>query len=140
MLNREVLDLEEHSSALKLEVQEAWDNYKQAQEKAAQQESELQVRTMAGLIFLTLLFFSDLQCFYIQQQDEIRQIQKAKLTDKQQSVAQLSKMSEEVAEAMRQVQLAQQHTKDLQVRRARKKFIDLLLCFYFSFLFSLTHT
>eukprot|EP00598_Pedospumella_elongata_P001435 CAMPEP_0184975852 /NCGR_PEP_ID=MMETSP1098-20130426/6947_1 /TAXON_ID=89044 /ORGANISM="Spumella elongata, Strain CCAP 955/1" /LENGTH=855 /DNA_ID=CAMNT_0027498627 /DNA_START=54 /DNA_END=2621 /DNA_ORIENTATION=+ len=89
-LNREVLDLEEHSVSLKQEVQEAWDNYKTAQEKAAQQESELH--------------------------DEIRQIQKAKLSDKQQAVAQISKMNEEVAEAVRQVQAAQQQTRDLQAK------------------------
>eukprot|EP01032_Pedospumella_encystans_P010542 gene10542-12312_t len=89
-LNREVLDLEEHGVSLKQEVQEAWDNYKAAQEKAAQQESELQ--------------------------DEIRQIQKAKLSDKQQAVAQISKMNEEVAEAVRQVQAAQQQTRDLQAK------------------------
>jgi chromosome segregation ATPase len=89
-LNRECLDFEEQTAALKLEVKEAWDNYKTAQEKSAAVESELQ--------------------------DEVRQIQKAKLLDKQQSVAQLGKMNEEVAEAMRQVQVAQAQRAELQSR------------------------
>lgn len=42
-------------------------------------------------------------------------MQKAKLSDKQQAVAQIGKMNEEVAEAVRQVQTAQQQTRDLQV-------------------------
>lgn len=69
-------------------MQEAWSNYKTSQEKAAAVESELQ--------------------------DEIRQIQKAKLSDKQISVAQLSKMGEEVAEAMRQVSVAQAQRAEVQ--------------------------
>jgi predicted nucleic acid-binding Zn-ribbon protein len=71
-------------------VQEAWDNYKGAQEKAAAVESELQ--------------------------DEIRQLQKAKQLDKQQLVAQLTKSNEDVAEAVRQVQAAQAQRAEVQAR------------------------
>eukprot|EP01036_Dinobryon_divergens_P026835 gene26835-35527_t len=41
-LNRECLELEEMCQALKGEVREAWDNYKNAQERAAFREAELQ--------------------------------------------------------------------------------------------------
>ncbi|KAJ1413732.1 hypothetical protein B484DRAFT_454991 [Ochromonadaceae sp. CCMP2298] len=72
-LNRECLDLEEQVGALKGEVQEAWDNYKTAQEKAAAVEGELL--------------------------EEVGLVQKAKATDKQASQASLAKMGEELTEA-----------------------------------------
>eukprot|EP01038_Epipyxis_sp_PR26KG_P014311 gene14311-19195_t len=77
-LNLECLELEKHSNELKQEVQEAWDTYKLSQEKAIIRETELQ--------------------------DEIRQIQKAKQTDKQQSVAQLLKLNEDLINAGKQIQ------------------------------------
>ena len=82
------MDFEEQCAALKLEVQEAWANYKSSQEKAAATESELQ--------------------------DEVKLIQKAKLLDKQQSVAQLTRLNEEVSEAVRQMQAAQAQRGEVQ--------------------------
>lgn len=89
-MNRECLDFEEQTAALKLEVQEAWDNYKSAQERAAAVEAELQ--------------------------DEVRMIQKAKLAEKQQAVAQIAKLGEDVAEAVRQTQTAQTQRTEMQAK------------------------
>lgn len=77
-MNQECLELEEQCSSLKQEVQEAWDHYKLAQEKAAVREAELQ--------------------------DELSQIQKAKQIDKQQSVAQMAKLNEDINLLIRQMQ------------------------------------
>lgn len=79
-LNRECLELEEQVSSLKQEVHEAWDHYKQAQEKAAATESEMQ--------------------------DEFKQVQRAKQLEKQQSIAQMNKLQEELAATTKQVTVA----------------------------------
>lgn len=71
-LNQECLELEEQCTALKHEVHEAWDHYKQAQERAAAAESEMQ--------------------------DEVKQIQRAKALDKQQSVAEITRLQTELSE------------------------------------------
>ena len=41
-MNEECLELEDQVSALKVEVKEAWGSYKNAQERAALREAELQ--------------------------------------------------------------------------------------------------
>lgn len=71
-------------------MREAWDNYKVAQDRAAFREAELQ--------------------------DEMKALQKAKLQEKQQMVAQLAKMSEEVAGSVKQVQAAQQERDAVQLQ------------------------
>lgn len=81
-LNQECLELEEQTTSLKAEVQEAWDNYKQAQERAAVREAELL--------------------------DEIKEIQSAKATDKQQSVQQFTKMQEDITLLSQQLQAQQE--------------------------------
>lgn len=62
---------------MKKEVEEAWNSYKSAQEKAALREDELQ--------------------------EEIKSIQKAKQSDKQQMIAQVTKLSADIDQAMEQV-------------------------------------
>eukprot|EP01039_Chlorochromonas_danica_P004354 gene4354-4775_t len=86
-LNREVLELEEHTTSLKDEVQEAWNQYKQAQEKAAFREAELL--------------------------DEVKQIQKAKFLEKQQSVAAITKLNEEISGLTKQLQAQEGEKMDL---------------------------
>jgi chromosome segregation ATPase len=77
-LNQECLEFEDQVSSLKQEVQEAWDHYKMAQEKAALREAELQ--------------------------DEITHLQKAKQVDKQQSVGQITKLNEDIELILQQMQ------------------------------------
>jgi len=89
-LNRECLELESQSKSLKSEVKEAWDNYNKAQEKAVFRESELH--------------------------DEVKQLQKAKLLDKQQLLSQISKMTDDLTEAMKQVTVAQTQRDDMQMQ------------------------
>lgn len=79
---------------MKGEVQEAWNNYRSAQEKAATIESDLQ--------------------------DEIKILQKAKLQDKQQAVAQISKMNDEITELMKQLQNSQSQKSELLQQLAEK--------------------
>lgn len=76
-LNAECLELEDQCSALKTEVREAWDNYKIAQERSAAREAELL--------------------------DEIKQLQKAKLVDKQQMLGHVSKVQGDVDDMVRQL-------------------------------------
>jgi len=76
-LNGECLELEESCTSLKKEVEEAWASYKTSQEKAMLRESELQ--------------------------EEIRMIQKAKSTDKQQLQVQLSRMNEDTSELLKRI-------------------------------------
>lgn len=76
-MNRECLELEEQTNALKQEVQEAWSSYKQAQEKAILIESDLQ--------------------------DEIKLLTKSKNDDKQQLLVQYNKLKDELAASMQQV-------------------------------------
>lgn len=76
-LNAECLELEESCTSLKKEVEEAWDSYKSSQEKAMARESELQ--------------------------EEIRLIQKAKTTDKQQLQVQLTRMNDDTAELLKRI-------------------------------------
>lgn len=80
-LNGECLELEEQAASLKTEVQEAWNTYQAAQEKAAAREAELQ--------------------------EEIRALQKAKKTDKQQMLAQLTTLDNDREEALRGMRAAQ---------------------------------
>jgi len=80
-LNGECLELEEQAASLKTEVQEAWNTYQAAQEKAAAREAELQ--------------------------EEIRALQKAKKTDKQQMLAQLTTLGNDRDEALRGMRAAQ---------------------------------
>lgn len=89
-LNQECLELEELCASLKLEVREAWESYKQVQDKAMISESELQ--------------------------DEIKHIQKAKLIDKQQLIAQVSKLNEDLNEAMKQISIVQTQRDDIQTQ------------------------
>lgn len=89
-LNVECLELEKQVDALKREVAEAWSTFRNAQEKSAVKESELQ--------------------------DEIRQIQKGKTTDRQQSIQQIQKVTEDLEEATRQVKLALGERDALQVQ------------------------
>lgn len=77
-MNEECLELEEKVTALTQEVQEAWDHYKSAQEKAALRESELQ--------------------------DEITLLQKAKSTDKQNATGQIAKLNEDIELILQQLQ------------------------------------
>ena len=51
-LNEECLDLEDQVSALKVEVKEAWGSYKNAQERAALREAELQDEIRQVCFFL----------------------------------------------------------------------------------------
>lgn len=76
-LNGECLELEESCTSLKKEVEEAWASYKSSQEKAMLRESELQ--------------------------EEIRMIQKAKSTDKQQLQVQISRMNEDTSELLKRI-------------------------------------
>jgi len=76
-LNAECLELEDQCSALKTEVREAWDNYKIAQERSVARETELL--------------------------DEIKQLQKAKLVDKQQMLGHVSKVQGDVDEMVKQL-------------------------------------
>ena len=87
-LNAECLELEDQVASLKKEVQEAWDSYKVAQEKAAIREAELQ--------------------------DELKQVQKAKQTDKQSLLSQMGKVGEEVDEAVKQMRSMQAERDSLQ--------------------------
>jgi chromosome segregation ATPase len=87
-LNAECLELEDQIASLKKEVQDAWGSYKSAQEKAAVREAELQ--------------------------DEIRQLQRAKQTDKQSLLSQMGKVGEEVDEAVRQMRAMQAERDNLQ--------------------------
>ena len=87
-LNAECLELEDQVSSLKKEVQEAWDSYKAAQERAALREAELL--------------------------DELKQIQKAKHTDKQSLLSQMGKVGEEVDEAVKQMRSMQAERDALQ--------------------------
>jgi chromosome segregation ATPase len=80
-LNGECLELEDQVQALKGEVQEAWGSYKSSQEKAAIREAELQ--------------------------DELRQVQKAKSTDKQSLLTQMGRVGEEVDGALKQMRQMQ---------------------------------
>ena len=89
-LNRECLELETQSKSLKSEVKEAWDNYNKAQEKAVFRESELH--------------------------DEVKQLQKAKLLDKQHLLSQITKTNEDLSEAMKQVAVAQTQRDDMQLQ------------------------
>lgn len=89
-LNRECLELETQSKSLKSEVKEAWDNYNKAQEKAVFRESELH--------------------------DEVKQLQKAKLFDKQHLLSQITKTNEDLSEAMKQVAVAQTQRDDMQLQ------------------------
>jgi hypothetical protein len=89
-LNRECLELETQSKSLKSEVKEAWDNYNKAQEKAVFRESELH--------------------------DEVKQLQKGKLLDKQHLLSQISKTNDDLAEAMKQVAVAQMQRDDMQLQ------------------------
>eukprot|EP01041_Mallomonas_annulata_P003463 gene3463-6889_t len=81
-LNGECLELEDKCDALKREVEEAWITYKTSQEKSAAREQELQ--------------------------DEIRQLQKAKQTDKQQSLSHFQKLGEDAEDALKQLRTVQQ--------------------------------
>ena len=69
-LNAECLELEDQVGALRKEVESAWQTYKQSQELAAERESDLQ--------------------------DEIKLVQKAKQTDKQQLSIQMGDASREL--------------------------------------------
>jgi chromosome segregation ATPase len=80
-LHTELAEVEEEKKGLELELRSAWDNYKTAQEKAAAVEGDLQ--------------------------DELRQVLRAKDQERQQAVVQITKLSEDVAAAMRQVATAQ---------------------------------
>lgn len=80
-MNAECLELEDLCASLKKEVQEAWDNYKSAQEKAAMREDELQ--------------------------DEIKQIQKAKQLDRQQMINQITKLTADLEESIEKSRLHQ---------------------------------
>jgi hypothetical protein len=80
-LNAECLELEDLCTSLKKEVQEAWDNYKSSQEKAAIREDELQ--------------------------DEIKQIQKAKYLDRQQMISQITKLTADLEESIEKSRLHQ---------------------------------
>ena len=51
-MNEECLDLEDQVSALKVEVKEAWGSYKNAQERAALREAELQDEIRQVCFFL----------------------------------------------------------------------------------------
>ena len=73
-LNSEILELEETCHSLKLEVQDAWNTYKTTQEKAATREGELL--------------------------EEIKIIQKAKSSDKQQIQIQLTTMNDEISKLL----------------------------------------
>lgn len=98
-LNEECLELEEQVTSLRQEVQEAWDQYKLAQEKAALREAELQ--------------------------DEINILQKAKQTDKQQSVGQISKLNEDIELILQQLQQLREDKQSLLTQLAEKDSIDL---------------
>lgn len=74
-LNAECLELEDQCTSLKTEVKEAWESYRLTQEKFAIREAELQ--------------------------DEIKQLQKAKTTDKQQLQIQMARMNEEVGDTIK---------------------------------------
>jgi predicted nucleic acid-binding Zn-ribbon protein len=87
-LNAECLELEDQVASLKKEVQEAWDSYKVAQERAALREAELQ--------------------------DELKQVQKAKHTDKQSLLSQMGKVGEEVDGAVKQMRAMQAERDSLQ--------------------------
>eukprot|EP00607_Mallomonas_marina_P010832 CAMPEP_0182421048 /NCGR_PEP_ID=MMETSP1167-20130531/6239_1 /TAXON_ID=2988 /ORGANISM="Mallomonas Sp, Strain CCMP3275" /LENGTH=504 /DNA_ID=CAMNT_0024597773 /DNA_START=46 /DNA_END=1561 /DNA_ORIENTATION=+ len=89
-LNGECLELEDKCEAMKREVEEAWVTYKSAQERSVVREQELQ--------------------------DEIRLLQKAKQTDKQQSVREIQRLGEELEESMRQVRGLQSEKESLQLQ------------------------
>jgi chromosome segregation ATPase len=75
---------------LKQEVTEAWDHYKQAQERAAARESELQ--------------------------DEIKQIQKVKAVDKQQAVQQITKFQDDISLLTKQLQTITEEKQALKLK------------------------
>lgn len=85
-LNAECLELEDNVASLKTEVQEAWNSYQAAQEKAAARETELQ--------------------------EEIRALQKAKKTDKQQILAHITSLGNDRDEALRSLRAAQAERQD----------------------------
>lgn len=87
-MNAECIELEDQITSLKKEVQEAWGSYKSSQEKAALREAELQ--------------------------DEIRQLQRAKQTDKQSLLSQMGKVGEEVDGAVKQMRTMQVERDNLQ--------------------------
>ena len=89
-LNAECLELEDQVASLKKEVQEAWDSYKVAQERAALREAELM--------------------------DELKAVQKAKQTDKQSLLSQMGKVGEEVDEAVKQMRAMQTERDTLQAQ------------------------
>lgn len=96
-MNEECLELEEKVTALTQEVQEAWDHYKSAQEKAALRESELQ--------------------------DEISLLQKAKMTDKQNATGQIGKLNEDIELILQQLQQVRDEKQHLAVQMAEQESI-----------------
>lgn len=86
-LNSECLDLENQVAGLKTEVQEAWNSYQAAQERAAAREAELQ--------------------------EEVRAVQKAKKTDKQQMLTQLTTLGNDRDEALKAMRAAQAERQEL---------------------------
>lgn len=81
-LNAECLELEDLCASLKKEVQDAWDSYKQAQEKAAIVEDELQ--------------------------EEIKTLQKARQLEKQALNTQIAELSHELESFVKRVEAAEE--------------------------------
>lgn len=76
-LNSECLELEDHVTSLKSEIQDAWSSYKTAQEKSAIREGELL--------------------------DEIEIMKKAKQSDKLQYKSHITKLSSDLEECLQRV-------------------------------------
>ena len=82
--------MEDEIKSMHKQIKEAWDTYSMAQEKAAAREDELQ--------------------------DEIKQLAKAKQTDKQQLLLQMAKMNSDVEDALNQKKDLQKELETLQFK------------------------
>ena len=98
-MNGECLELEDICTSLKKEVLEAWGSYKSAQEKAAIREDELQ--------------------------DEIKQIQKAKASDRQQMISQITKLTSDMDEALDKVRVCTQERDQAYLKIAEFELVSL---------------